>query len=65
MTEYTVHTTYRRFDARTGSVRAFCQTDKIKAEDKETAKTIAWQQILGEYPYCHFESQNARASRRK
>ena len=65
MNEYTVNIGYRNFDATAGSLRLYSQTMKITAEDKDTAKAIAWQTILGENPYCHFESWNARLSHRK
>lgn len=63
---YTVHTRYRAFDVHTGTVRYFCQTDKVDCPDKETAKTYCWQRILDDNPYSAvFESQNARASHRE
>lgn len=63
---YTVHTTYRVFDAHTGTLRLFCQTDKVDCPDKETAKRICWQRILDEDPYSTvFVDQSARKSRMK
>ena len=63
---YTVHTSYRVFDAHTGHVRGFSQTDKVDCPDKETAKTYCWKRILDEYQgYCDFVAQNARATTRK
>ena len=61
--KYTVHTTYKRFDCTTQTVRGFCQTDKITADSKEIAKEIAWNRIISENAYCKLESQNARISK--
>lgn len=65
MIEFTIHTSYKEFDSRIGRMRLFCQKEKINADDKETAKTIAWNRILNENPNRTFDSQNARKSHRK
>lgn len=65
MTEYTVFTDYRLFLTESGTTDLRYQTMKIIAEDKETAKEIAWNRILAENPACKMMSQNARKSRRK
>ena len=64
MTEFTVNIGYRNFDANSGQLRLYSRTMKISTADKDTAKAIAWQAILGEHPNCHFESWNARKSHR-
>lgn len=64
---YTVHTSFRARDNETGYIRLWCETEKIEAPDKLTAKAIAWDHIIngGEYSFVTFNSQNARASSRK
>lgn len=65
MTEYTVHTNYKLAYTEPGTTPYRYQTLKIMAEDKETAKEIAWNRILAENAACKMVSQNARKSRRK
>ena len=55
---YTVHTGYRE-------ERLYGYTEKIEAQDKETAKKIAWENIKKKYPNAELEDQNARKSTRK
>lgn len=64
---YTVHTSFTARDEETGLHRRWCKTEKIEATDKDTAKYIAWKNILdgGEFSFITFDSQSARASRRK
>ena len=64
---YTVHTSYTKRDEETGFIRRFCQTDKIEAPDKETAKMDAWLKIANDKnnKFITFEGSNARASHRK
>lgn len=65
MTEYTVYTDYKLAYTEPGTTSLRSQTHKIIAEDKETAKEIAWNRILSENAFCKMISQNARKSRRK
>ena len=65
MTEYTVYTAYKLAHTEPGTTPLRSQTQKIMAEDKETAKEIAWNRILAENAACKIVSQNARKSRRK
>lgn len=65
MTEYTVYTDYKLAHTEPGATPLRSQTQKIIAEDKETAKEIAWNRILAENAFCKMVSQNARKSRRK
>lgn len=64
---YTVHTRFTARDKETGFIRKFCQTDKIEAQDKETAKMTAWLKIVnsGENEFITFDGSNARLSHRK
>lgn len=64
---YTVHTSFEARDNETGLLRRWCNTEKIEAPDKLTAKAIAWHHIIdsGEYSFVTIDSQNARASSRK
>lgn len=64
MTEYTVYTDYKLAHTKPGTTPIRSQTHKIMAEDKETAKEIAWNKIIAENAYCKMISQNARKSRR-
>ena len=54
---FTVHTSYR-------TDRNWGQTDKIEAPDKETAKRIAWENIVKSNSNAELRSQNARKSTR-
>lgn len=65
LTEYTVYTCYKLAHTELGTTPLRSQTHKIIAEDKETAKEIAWNKILAENAYCKMVEQNARKSRRK
>ena len=58
--EYTVHTTYKRFDHTSKNMRGFCKTEKIIADSKDIAKEIAWNRIISENALCKLESQSAR-----
>ena len=64
---YTVHTSFSVRDRETGIIRRYCQTDKIDALDKETAKMAAWLKIQNDAnnEFVTFDSSNARLSRRK
>lgn len=64
---YTVHTNFTARDENTGLSRLFARTDRIEADDKLEAKSIAWKTILdsGDYAFLTYESQNARLSHRK
>ena len=65
MTEYTVYTAYKLAHTELGATPLRSQTQKIMAEDKGTAKEIAWNRILAENAFCKMVSQNARKSGRK
>ena len=64
---YTVHTSFSARDKETGIIRRYCQTDKVDAPDKETAKMVAWLKIQNDKDneFVTFDSSNARLSRRK
>ena len=62
MTEYTVYTAYKLVHIEAGITPFRSQTLKILAEDKETAKEIAWNRIIAENAFCKLVSQNARKS---
>lgn len=63
---YTVHTSFSVRDEETGLIRRFCQTDKIEAPDKETAKMSVWLKIQNDtYEIVTFDGASARLSRRK
>ena len=63
--EYTVHTTYKRFDHASKTMRGFCKTEKISAGSKDIAKEIAWNRIISENALCKLESQSARMTKSK
>ena len=64
---YTVHTNFTAIDKETGLIRLYCQTDKIEAPDKDTAKMSAWLKIQNDKnnEFVTFEGSNARLSHRK
>ena len=64
---YTVHTNFTVRDKETGLIHRYCQTDKIEAPDKDTAKMSAWLKIQNEEnnEFVTFEGSNARLSNRK
>ncbi len=64
---YTVHTSFTARDKETGFIRRYCQTDKIEAPDKETAKTSAWLKIQNDKnnEFVTFDGSSARLSHRK
>lgn len=64
---YTVHTSYTARDKETGLIRRYCQTDKIEAPDKDTAKMSAWLKIQNDKnnEAVTFDGANARLSKRK
>ena len=64
---YTVHTSFTARDKETGLIRRYCQTDKIEAPDKDTAKMSAWLKIKNDKnnEFVTFEGSNARLSNRK
>lgn len=64
---YTVHTSFDARDDETGQFRGWSQTEKIEANDKITAKAIAWRHIVGsgEYSRLVLKAQSARVSSRK
>ena len=64
---YTVHTSFTTRDKETGFIRRYCQTDKIEAPDKETAKMSAWLKIQNDKDneFATFDGSSARLSHRK
>ena len=64
---YTVHTSFTARDKETGFIRRYCQTDKIEAPDKETAKMSAWLKIQNDKDneFVTFDGSRARMSHRK
>ena len=64
---YTVHTSFTARDKQTGLIRRYCQTDKIEAPDKDTAKMSAWLKIKNDKnnEFVTFDGSNARLSNRK
>lgn len=66
---YTVHSSFKGRFLKTGREGNWGYTEKIEADDKETAKRIARQNILEKFEFepesVSFASQNARASSRK
>ena len=64
---YTVHTSFTARDKETGFIRRYCQTDKIEAPDKETAKMSAWLKIQNDKDneFVTFDGSSARLSHRK
>ena len=63
--EYIVHTTYKRFDRTSKTMRGFCKTEKITADSKDIAKKIAWNRIISENALCKLDSQSARMTKSK
>ena len=64
---YTVRTSVSARDKETGLIRRYCQSDKIEAPDKDTAKMSAWLKIQNDKnnEFVTFEGSNARLSNRK
>lgn len=62
---FTVYTSFKGQDIKTGREGNWGYTEKVEADDKETAKRIARQNILEKFESVSFASQNARASSRK
>ena len=62
---FTVNSSFKGRCLKTGVERNWSSTEKIEADDKETAKRIARQNILEQFESVSFASQNARASSRK
>lgn len=63
--EFTIHTSYKEFDAYVGGLRLYCRTEKIDANDPETAKAVAWKRALAENPDRILDKQSARKSHRR
>lgn len=64
---YTVHTSFTARDKETGLIRRYCQTDKIEAPDKDTAKMSAWLKIQNDKnnEAVTLDGASARLSKRK
>ena len=63
--EFTIHTSYKEFDGYVGGLRRFFRTEKIDANDSETAKALAWKRALAENPDRILDKQSARKSHRR